>query len=283
MIKFGKCAALAIALMAVAPTVAQAGTCEETFQKKGNPITGLSFTAQTSVADMPADIAIKQLERVATQRGYIIIASEPAGGELLMEQPRSEKARGFPVTANATIAPGGVGTVQVVAKLPAGMGVKSELVKAEMCGMLALLKGGKEGRLAAKGPVGSGVAAAAPVSLSAQEFSQQISKDAERNALLIPQRYKDRRFTLSGQVAYVVKDGDRYRIAFKILQPHELAIRLPNMAKNLAEVSCLMAPGNSVYVMQLKPGKTVKLTGKFQEYSEYKNVVWFTDCVPVKS
>jgi hypothetical protein len=283
MVKKEKCAILAIALAAFIPTMAQAGTCEETFQKKGNPITGLTFTAQTAVADMPADVAIKQLERVATQRGYIIIASEPAGGEMLIEQPSSGKARGFPLTANASVAPGGVGTVQVVAKLPAGMGAKSDPVKAELCGMLTMLKGGKEGRLAAKGAVGPGVAVAAPVALSAQEFSQQISKDAERNALSIPQRYKDRRFTLSGQVAYVIKDGDRYRIAFKILQPHELAIRLPNMAANLSEVSCLMAPGNSVYVMQLKPGKSVKLTGKFYEYSDLKNVVWLTDCVPVKS
>jgi hypothetical protein len=283
MINKQKCAIFAIALAALVPTVAHAGTCEETFQKKGNPITGLTFTAQTAVSDMPVDIAIKQLERAATQRGYIIIASEPQGGELLIEQPSSGKSRGFPLTATATVAPGGVGTVQVVAKLPAGMGAKSEPVKAEMCGILALLKGGKEGRLAARAGPGAPATSAPPYATSAQDFSQQISKDAERSAISIPQRYKDRRFTLSGQVAYVTKDGDRYRVAYKILQPYELALRLPNMAKVLSEVSCLMAPGNMVFVMQLKPGKSVKLTGTFYEYSEIKNVVWLTDCVPMKS
>lgn len=268
--------------MAALPVAAQAGTCEDTFVKKGNGITGLTFIAQTAVADLPVDVAIQQMEAITAQRGYVIIASEPRSGELLIEQARSSNARGFPITVIATVAPGGVGTVQMTAKLPAGMGTKAEAAKAEMCGMLALVKGGKEGRLAAKKGVGAGAVQAAPVALSAQEFSQQISKDAERNALTIPQRYKDRRFTLSGQVDYVVKDGDRYRVAFKILQPHELVLKLPNMAKNLSEVSCLMAPGTSVYVMLLKPKKSVKLTGKFYEYSELKDVVWFTDCVPDK-
>ncbi|MBN8500682.1 MAG: hypothetical protein J0M19_05980 [Sphingomonadales bacterium] len=268
---------------AVVPAAARAGTCEDTFQKKGNPITGLRFTAQTAVADLPPDIAILQLQSLAAQRGYIVIAAEPQNGELLLEQASTGKARGFPITANATVAPGGVGTIQIVAKLPAGMGTKADLVKAELCGLLAQVKGGKEGRLAAK-KGGTGTASnVAPVATSAQEFSQQISKDAERNALTIPQRYKGRKFTLSGQVEYVVKDGDKYRVAYKILQPHELALRLPNMAANLAEVSCLLAPGNSVFALQLKPGKSVKLTGTFYEYSEIKDVVWFMDCVPVKS
>lgn len=281
MIEMKKCAMFAVALAAMVPATAYAGTCEETFQKKGNPITGLTFTAQTAVADMPADVAIKQLERLAGQRGYIVIASEPQGGELLLEQPSTGKSRGFPVTANATVAPGGVGTVVVVAKLPAGMGAKAEPVKAEMCGMLTSLKGGKEGRLAARAGPGA-PAVGAPLSTSAQDFSQQISKDAERNALTIPQRYKNRKFTLSGQVDYVAKDGDRYRVAFKILQPHELALRLPNMAKSFASVSCLMAPGTSVFTLQLKPGKSVKLTGTFYEYSDTRQVVWLMDCVPLK-
>jgi hypothetical protein len=275
-------AGAALLAAAVLPTAARAGTCEDTFVKRGNAITGLRYIAMTSVGDMPVDVAINQMRAITAKRGYDIIASEPAGGALLIEQPRSAKARAFPLEISATVTSGGVGTVQIEAKLPAGMATKADLVKPELCGMLAQLKGGKEGRLAAKAGTGATTAQAGPVALSAQEFSQQISKDAERNSAAIPLRYKSKRFTLSGEVAYVVKDGAVYRVAFKILQPHELTLRLPNMAATLAQVSCLMAPGTSVFVLQLKPGKNVKLTGTFDEYSDIKDVVWFKDCVPEK-
>jgi hypothetical protein len=264
------------------PAFAWAGTCEDTFVKRGNAITGLRYIAMTSVAEMPVDVAINQMRAITAKRGYDIIASEPAAGALLIEQPRSASARAFPLEITATVTGGGVGTVQVEAKLPAGMATKADLVKPELCGMLAELKGGKDGRLAAKAGAGATAAQGAPVALSAQEFSQQISKDAERNAAAIPLRYNNKRFTLSGEVSYVIKDGAVYRVAFKILQPHQLAIRLPNMAANLSEVSCLMGPGTSVFVLQLKPGKSVKLTGTFAEFSEIKDVVWFKDCVPEK-
>lgn len=162
------------------------------------------------------------------------------------------------------------------------MNAKSDDVRPELCGMLGELKGGKAGKLAAAGGANAVSQQAAPTVLSAQEFSQQISKDAERNSAIIPLRYANRKYTLSGTVDYVIRDGNVYRVAFKILQPHQLAIRLPNMASSLSAVSCLMGPGTSVYTLQLKPGKSVKLTGIFHEYAEFKNVVWFKDCAPAK-
>ncbi len=274
----GACALAAFTL----PAAAHAGACEDTFVKRGNAVTGLRYVAMTSVVDMPLDVAINQMRAIAAKRGYDIIAAEPAAGALLIEQPRSSSARAFPLEITATVNAGGVGTVQVEAKLPAGMATKGELVKPELCGMLAELRGGKEGRALAKAGAGATTTQAAPVALSAQEFSQQISKDAERNAAAVPLRYKGKKFTLSGTVDYVIKDGDVYRVAFKILQPHEMVIRLPGMASTLSEVSCLMAPGTSVFVLQLKPGKSIKLTGTYYEFDEFKDVTWFKDCVPLK-
>jgi len=264
------------------PTVARAGTCEDTFVKRGNVVSGLRYVAMTSVVDMPLDVAINQMRAIAAKRGYDIIASEPVAGSLLIEQPRTGNARAFPMEITATINAGGVGTVQIEAKLPTGMATKAELVKPELCGMLAELRGGKEGRALAKAGAGATTIQAAPVALSAQEFSQQISKDSERNSAVIPLRYKGKKFTLSGTVDYVIKDGDHYRVAFKILQPHELAIRLPGMAATLSQVSCLMATGTSVFVLQLKPGKSIKLTGTYYDFDEFKDATWFKDCVPVK-
>lgn len=264
------------------PIAARAATCEETFVKKGNAVTGLRFMAMTAVPDMPIDVAINQMRGIAARRGYDIIASEPASGALLIEQPLSGKARAFPITISATVA-NGVGTVQMEAKLPAAMGAPTEGVRTEMCGMLAQLKGGKDGRLAARTGGNANTVQAAPVQMTAQAFSQQISKDAERNAVAVSERYARKRFTLSGNVDYVIKDGDRYRVAFKIQQPYEMALRLPNMARVMSGVSCLMAPGTSVFVMQLKPGKGVKLTGTFYKFDEFKDHTWFMDCTPEKN
>jgi hypothetical protein len=266
------------ALAAALPAAAYAGTCEDTFQKSGSIISGQRFVATISVPDMPPAVAINQMRGITAQRGYDIIASEPEAGAMLIEQAMSGKARAIPFEINATQA-NGAGTVRIEAKLRAGMTSPAEAVKTELCGMLAQLKGGREGRAAASGGAQAATQQLAPVAISAQEFSQQISKDAERNALAIEPRYANKRFTLSGNVDYVRRDGAANRVAFKILQPHELAIRLPNMASSLSQVSCLMGTGTSVFVMQLKPGRSVRLTGTFHEFSEDRGVVWFKDCV----
>lgn len=263
----------------VAPSIAYAGQCEDSFIKQGSFISGLRFRASISLPDLPPEVAINQMRGIVAARGYDIIASEPAAGALLIEQSVSEKARAFPIEINAAQS-NGVGTVTMEAKLRAAMNTKAELAKAELCGVLNQLKGGKAGRLAAAGGARAETQQAAPVAMSAQMFSQQISKDAERNVAAINQRYKNKQFTLSGEVEYINPDGNQLRVAFKILQPHELAIRLPGMASTLSEVSCLMAAGTSVYTMQLKPGKQVKLTGTFYDYSDIKDVTWFQNCRP---
>lgn len=276
----GLAGAVALAVF-VLPGAAHAGACEDGFIKKGNGLTGLRFIASNAVADLPADVAINQMRGIAARRGYDIIAAEPESGALLLEQGRTSNSRAFPIEVQA-VQQGEVGTVRMEAKLPAAMSAPAEGVKTELCGMLAELKGGKAGRLAAASGARSVTQQAGPVLLSAQEFSQQISKDAERNSAVIPLRYAGKKYTLTGTVDYIIKDGAVNRVAFKILQPEQMALRLPNMASTLSQVSCLMGPGTSVFTLQLKPGKSVKLTGTFHEFAEFRHVVWFKDCAPEK-
>lgn len=272
---------LAAATLFVLPATAHAGACEDGFVKKGNFITGLRFTASQSVIDMSPAMAINQIQAIAIRRGYQVITAEPGAGSILIEQARQSNARGFPIELNAT-QEGGLGVVRMEAKLPAGMNAKADDAKVEMCGMLAELKGGKAGKLAAAGAGNATAASAPPVALSAQEFSQQVSKDGERNAAVIPARYANRRFTLSGTVDFISGEGKTNAITFKILQPEQMALRLPNMAAKMSTVSCLMAPGTSVYTLQLKPGKSVKLTGTFAKFLQFEHSVWLKDCVPAK-
>jgi hypothetical protein len=258
---------LAFAACAQLPSVASAATCEDTFVKKGNGITGMKFTGTVTVSDMTPVSAIGQLRGIVAARGYDIMADEAAYGTMLIEQPMSGKARAFPIMITAT-SDGKNGTVEMQAKMPAGMAVKEADAKTELCLMLNQLKGGKAGlALAAKGKNAQTVQAA-PLAISALEFSHQVSKDTERNPAGVLTRYKGKSYTIDGSVSYVTKDGDKFRIGYDILNPWEEAIRLPNVAPFKTDIVCYMAPGQAAYSLQLKPKKGIKLTGIVEDFDE---------------
>lgn len=274
-------AAAGLAMTALLPATAHAGACEDTFVRRGNAITGLRYVATVSVPDMPPDVAINQMRGIVARKGYDIMASEPAAGALLIEQPVTGKTRAFPIEINA-VQTAGIGTVTMEAKMRAGQSAPLEGARTEMCGILAELKGGRAGRTAAAAGSRAVTQQAAPVEMTAQSFSSQISKDAERNAGTIAPRYEGKQFTLSGEIKWVTREGANWAITYKILQPHEMVIRLPGMAATLSQVSCLMAPGTTVYTMQQKPGNSVRLTGTFSRFLENENSIWLRDCTPVQ-
>jgi hypothetical protein len=49
---------LMIAVLAFAPSIAHAATCEESFSKKGDPITGTKYRAEVTVAGVSAQNAL---------------------------------------------------------------------------------------------------------------------------------------------------------------------------------------------------------------------------------
>lgn len=265
--------------LAAAP--AYAATCEEAFVKKGNPVTGLRFTAAITVADLPPAVAIGQMRGLAAGKGYDIMADEAEYGSMLIEQPMTGTARAFPIQISATQT-GGIGTVVMEAKLRAGQVTKADAAMAEMCGMLNQIKGGKAGAAAAKKGATATTVAAAPVKMNSLAFSQQVSKDTERNAAGILTRYKGKQFTIDGLVDYVTKDGKDFRVGYKIPNPWEQAIRLPNQAGFKTDIVCYMAPGQAAYSLQLKPDKSIKLTGIVEDFDEYKHVIWLKDCRPAQ-
>jgi hypothetical protein len=271
--------ALAVAATTLIPSIASAATCEESFLKKGNPIGGIKFTATATVPDLTPVSAIQQLRGIVASKGYDIMADEAEFGSMLIEQPQSGKARAFPIQITATNA-AKVGTVQMEAKLRAGMIVKEADAKAEMCGMLNQLKGGKAGlALAAKGKNAQTVQAA-PLAISALALSHQVSKDTERNPAGVLTRYKGKSFTVDGTVSYVTKDGDKFRIGYDVPDPWNEIIKLPNTAPFKTDIVCYMAPGQAAYSLQLKPKKGIKLTGIVEDFDEYKHVIWLKDCRP---
>lgn len=271
--------ALAAVIVMSLPSVAKAATCEESFVKKGSPISGLKFTATVNVPDLTPVSAIQQLRGVVAAKGYDIMADEAEYGSMLIEQPMTGKARAFPIQITATNE-AKVGTVVMQANLRSTMIVKEADAMTELCGMLNQLKGGKAGlALAAKGKNAQTVLAA-PLAMSALAFSHQVSKDTERNPAGVLTRYKGKSYTIDGTVSYVTKDGDKFRIGYDVPNPGEEAIRLPNVAPFKTDIVCYMAPGQAAYSLQLKPKKGIKLTGIVEDFDEYKHIIWLKDCRP---
>lgn len=275
-----KMLAVAALVAAAIPSAASATSCEESFVKKGNGVTGLKFTASVSVKDLTPASAVGQMRGIAITKGYDVLAEEPGEGSMLLEQPRTGKARSFPIVMS-TVTAGSLGVVTLEAKLPATMFAPEDGARTEICSMLNQLQGGKAG-LAAAGRSTGAVSTVAPVTYVAQDLSQLLSKETQRSAEAIPLRYKGKTMIVTGTVDYVIKDGNQYRVAFKVLAPHELALRPPGLADFKTDISCLLANGQSVFALTLKPGKSIKLQGTYRDFDQFRHVMWLDQCRPVK-
>lgn len=262
--------------------VAGAQTCEATFAKNGNPITGLKFTATQSVADLSTPDAINQLRGIVLARGYDVLAAEPDAGSLLMENPQTANARSFQIVAQATTE-AKLTTIQLRASMRAGVMAKQEVVRTEMCSVLAEIKGGAAGATAASQGRTATAGGTGPTVLSAQILADRLSKERDNDANEIPLRYRGRSFTLTGKVESVNRDGETYRVVYEILAWEQKAIRLPGDSQFKTDIVCVLAPGQSVYALTLKKKSNVRLTGTYADYrSTGTSTFWLSDCRPAQ-
>lgn len=257
---------------------ASAATCEDSFAKKGNPVTGLRFVASKTVADVKPGVALGQMRGIAATGGYDIIVDEADYGSLLIEQPMSGKVRAFPIEITATAA-GTASDVTMEAKMRGGQVVKEDAARTEMCGMLNRILGGKAG-IAAAAQGKTAVSAAGPVAMNSFQFSDTIARDNEKNPASVLLRYKGKAYTISGIADYITRDEgtDAYRIGYRIPEPQNRGLTLPGALKSKVDVVCYLAKGQLTYALQLKPGANIKLTGTVVEFDQYKRVIWLQDC-----
>jgi hypothetical protein len=269
------CLFVPIALLV--PAAAHAGACEDSFTKGGSILSGQKFAASVTLPGLKPASAIGQMRGIVVAKGYDVLAAEPEEGSMLIEQAQTRKARAFPITVTATPD----GKVLMEAKLRAGMSAPSEAAKEEMCGMLAQLKTGKAGTAAAS----TGMTAAGnktALDMDALSISHQISKDTQRNAAAIPLRYKGKTFIVSGTVKSIDKLDDAYVVTYDIPEPYNEAIRLPGAAPFKTDIFCRLAKGQSVFALQLKPGKRIKLSGIYANFNPTAHGLLLEDCRPVK-
>ncbi|MEQ1549130.1 MAG: hypothetical protein ABL918_10875 [Chakrabartia sp.] len=265
--------------VALVPSTAFAATCQENFVKKGNPLGGTNYTSSVNVASLTPLIAIRQMRGIAVGRDYDVISDEAEDGSMLLEQRQSNKSRAIAMLITATSEGGGVGKVEMLVKLPKGATAKSEGVMSEMCLMLNAIKGGKAG-MAAAAAGKNALTSGAPTKMDAAELAMQLSREDKAGAALIVPRYKNRSFTLTGRVDYVIKNGEGYRVAYNIPEPSTSLVNAGLVPRFKTNISCMMAKGQSSYALSLKKGNKISLTGTFLNYDEFVRVMWLGNCRP---
>jgi len=151
-----------------------------------------------------------------------------------------------------------------------------------MCGLLAKVKGGKEGIAAAKRGAGADNTEATG-NQDVFAFSRMIANEANKNAIAVNARHKGRKYTLSGRIAILMEDGENYNLIFDVPEIRDMVIKpFPHEAQFKVNVSCLFKPDQLTTVLAMREGQKVKLTGTVMKYDSFRRVIWLENCTKAK-
>lgn len=267
---------------------ASATTCEENFQAVGDPRNGLLFTTSVTVRDLKVSSGLAQLRALARTAGYEPGADLVQGGmgELSFLQTSNRP----PLVIRGTV--DSAGEVTLGLKLAQGQQASPEDVRAEFCGMLGKLRGGKAGEAiaAAEGAaranevidaraealsaeVGSDVRSTLKPVANKGKFSRWLigtgptATDADFNAAFGPIRakYVGRKYRIDGQI-YTASRNDvsgEMEINYLVTPTRGLAnIRQESGYNNLNfQIKCVLAKDQAKLFATLANGDFVKLVG----------------------
>lgn len=262
-----KCTPLFAALLLAAAAPAFADTCESSFQKKGNPLSGTTYTAAVSHPGLSVKSAIGQMRVIAENANMDVLDEDAENGSMLIEEPQTGMHKNLPLIVGASNE-GGTGTVSLMLKLNAGAFAKADSIRAEMCKLLTQVQPGKAGEhLAAATPKASTVTTTA-TALGAQLRSQHKDNPAAMEA-----RYQDKVYSITGRVNGVLKSGGGYNTGFDVGGNPSGGIDFESVA-----ISCRFAPSQAAYAMALRPKEKVTLIGVVESYDQIGRVLWLKDC-----
>ena len=272
----------ALALCALSlPAVAMADECEANFKKSGNPIVMTTYSSAVTVPNLSTGDALSQMRGILVAEKMDVIAENREQGTLLVEQRQSDKARPIPTTINVSTVPAGT-RIDMAIKMERGVFSKVEQIRPYMCGLLAKVKGGKEGIAAAK----RGAAADNTEATGNQDvfaFSRMIANEANKNAIAVNARHKGRKYTLSGRIETLMEDGEDYNLIFEVPEIRDMVIKpFPHEAQFKVSVSCLFKPDQLTTVLAMREGQKVKLTGTVMKYDNFRRVIWLENCTKAK-
>ena len=272
----------ALALCALSlPAVAMADECEANFKKSGNPIVMTTYSSAVTVPNLSTGDALSQMRGILVAEKMDVIAENREQGTLLVEQRQSDKARPIPTTINVSTVP--VGTrIDMAIKMERGVFSKVEQIRPYMCGLLAKVKGGKEGVAAAKRGAGADNTEATG-NQDVFAFSRMIANEANKNAVAVNARHKGRTYTLSGRIETLMEDGEDYNLIFEVPEIRDMVIKpFPHEAQFKVSVSCLFKPDQLTTVLAMREGQKVKLTGTVMKYDNFRRVIWLENCTKAK-
>lgn len=272
----------ALALCALAlPAVALADECEANFKKSGNPIVMTTYSSAVTVPNLSAGDALSQMRGILVAEKMDVIAENRDEGTLLVEQRQQEWARPIPTTISVSMVASGT-RIEVTTKMERGVFSKVEQIRPYMCGLLAKVRGGKEGIAAAKRGAGADNTEATG-NQDVFSFSRMIANEANKNAIAVNARHKGRKYTLSGRIETLMEDGEDYNLIFEVPEISEMVIKpFPHEAQFKVSVSCLFKPDQLTTVLAMREGQKVKLTGTVMKYDNFRRVIWLENCVKAK-
>ena len=272
----------ALALCALAlPAVALADECEANFKKSGNPIVMTTYSSAVTVPNLSAGDALSQMRGILVAEKMDVIAENRDEGTLLVEQRQSESARPIPTTINVSTVPAGT-RIDMAIKMERGVFSKVEQIRPYMCGLLAKVRGGKEGVAAAKRGAGADNTEATG-NQDVFSFSRMIANEANKNAIAVNARHKGRKYTLSGRIETLMEDGEDYNLIFEVPEIRDMVIKpFPHEAQFKVSVSCLFKPDQLTTVLAMREGQKVKLTGTVMKYDNFRRVIWLENCTKAK-
>lgn len=270
----------ALALLSLsAPTLAD--ECEANFKKSGNPILMTTYSSAITVPNLSAGDALSQMRGILVAEKMDVIAENREEGTLLVEQRQQEWARPIPTTINVSTVPAGT-RIDMAIKMERGVFSKVDQIRPYMCGLLAKVKGGKEGVAAAKRGAGADNTEATG-NQDVFSFSRMIANEANKNAIAVNARHKGRKYTLSGRIETLMEDGDDYNLIFEVPEISEMVIKpFPHEAQFKVSVSCLFKPDQLTTVLAMREGQKVKLTGTVMKYDNFRRVIWLENFVKAK-
>ena len=271
---------VALALLSLSAP-ALAGECEANFRKSGNPIVMTTYSSAVTVPNLSPRDALAQMRGIMVAEKMDVMAEDADGGTLLVEQRQDGSKRPIPTTIEVSDVASGT-RIGMSVKMERGVFSKVEQIKPYMCGLLARVKGGKEGMAAAKKGAGA-TNSEATGNQDVFMFSRMIAGEANKNAIAVNARHKGRKYTLTGRIETLMEDGEDYNLIFDIPEIGEMVLKpLPHDAQFKVGVSCLFKPDQLTTVLALREGQKVTLAGTVLKYDNFRKVIWLENCTKAK-
>jgi hypothetical protein len=260
------------------PSIAAAATCEESYIKKGNVLTTQKISAEVTVDDVSPQIALNQLRGIAINTGYDVVVDEAASGSMLLEKPKSFGVATLQLLVTSK-AIGRASIIHIDTKLGATTITKKNETRDQICSLLNRIQGGRAGVAAAK-TGNTAVSSAPPRVVDAVLLTQEISEEGEANEAAVNERYRGKTITIKGRFSRIYTIRDTLYVYYDVPRSTNDLVFKPRNFHFLAQISCVMAPGQKAFALTLKPGSAIRLTGTFKSYKHLAHSLTYENCRP---